>query len=289
MKKHFAIIVCLLLALTANAQLLWKISGNGSLKPSYIFGTHHLAPESFLDSVPGLQQALHQARKVYGEMDMQQATQPAQVMAMQKMLIAPPDSTLDKVLSPRAYNILDSLLTANNGMPLAILSKLTPAAVSAQLSVLMAKNCLPDDDESVPLDVAIQTIAREQNIAVSGLETMAEQAELLFGQPIAQQAAELEESLTAQSFNNENIVALTTAYLNQDFKTLEKLVSTEQMTAQQRERLLWRRNIRWAEDLSEPLKQGNLFIAVGAAHLTGPLSVIERLRKMGFDVTPVTE
>lgn len=37
-----------------QAQLLWKISGNGLSKPSYIIGTYHLAPASFADSIPGL-------------------------------------------------------------------------------------------------------------------------------------------------------------------------------------------------------------------------------------------
>ena len=30
----------------AQAQLLYKISGNGLTKPSYIVGTYHLAPAS---------------------------------------------------------------------------------------------------------------------------------------------------------------------------------------------------------------------------------------------------
>jgi hypothetical protein len=40
-----------------NAQLLYKISGNGLEKPSYIVGTYHLAPGNFADSIPGLKDA----------------------------------------------------------------------------------------------------------------------------------------------------------------------------------------------------------------------------------------
>ena len=43
-----------------QAQLLWKISGNGLSKPSYIIGTYHLAPASFADSIPGLKKAARQ-------------------------------------------------------------------------------------------------------------------------------------------------------------------------------------------------------------------------------------
>ena len=54
MKKILSILLFISLALNSNAQLLWKISGNGQEKPSYILGTHHLAPLSIKDSIAGL-------------------------------------------------------------------------------------------------------------------------------------------------------------------------------------------------------------------------------------------
>ena len=43
--------------LTANAQLLWKISGNGLENPSYVFGTHHMATKSICDNISGFEGA----------------------------------------------------------------------------------------------------------------------------------------------------------------------------------------------------------------------------------------
>lgn len=56
MKKILGILLFIGIALNANAQLLWKISGNGQEKASYILGTHHLAPLSIKDSIAGLPQ-----------------------------------------------------------------------------------------------------------------------------------------------------------------------------------------------------------------------------------------
>lgn len=71
MKKFLtSILLVALTAISSNAQLLWKISGNGLEKPSYLFGTHHVAPISVLDSVPGFNEALSSAEKVYGELIM---------------------------------------------------------------------------------------------------------------------------------------------------------------------------------------------------------------------------
>lgn len=54
MKKTLAIVVLLCITLGAQAQLLWKVSGNGLDRPSYVFGTHHLAPLSIKDSIASL-------------------------------------------------------------------------------------------------------------------------------------------------------------------------------------------------------------------------------------------
>ena len=45
--KRQVLFICV--AFSANAQLLWKVSGNGLNQPSYIIGTHHLAPFSIMD------------------------------------------------------------------------------------------------------------------------------------------------------------------------------------------------------------------------------------------------
>ena len=55
-----SIIVC-------NAQLLYRISHKNLEKPSYIVGTYHLAPASFVDSIPGANVALDEVDVVCGE------------------------------------------------------------------------------------------------------------------------------------------------------------------------------------------------------------------------------
>ncbi len=47
------------------------------------------------------------------------------------------------------------------------------------------------------------------------------------------------------------------------------------------------RNQRFIERLAEPIAEGGVFIAVGAAHLPGPTGLVELLREDGFKVTRV--
>lgn len=68
MKSFIGAIIFICVALSANAQLLWKVSGNGLSSPSYIMGTHHLAPLSIKDGITGLQKAMDETQQVYGEL-----------------------------------------------------------------------------------------------------------------------------------------------------------------------------------------------------------------------------
>ena len=53
MKKHIVITILLsFVVATAEAQLLYRISGGGLKEPSFMLGTVHNLPGSLLDSIP---------------------------------------------------------------------------------------------------------------------------------------------------------------------------------------------------------------------------------------------
>ena len=94
MKKTLAIVVLLCITLGAQAQLLWKVSGNGLDRPSYVFGTHHLAPLSIKDSIASLQQVIDRTEQVYGEIIMGDSISPEAVMVMQRARRYYPEKSL---------------------------------------------------------------------------------------------------------------------------------------------------------------------------------------------------
>ncbi len=67
MKKKLLLCLFLTLPLLGNAQLLWEISGNHLKQKSYLFGSHHLVPISFLDSIKGIYPAFNSCENVVGE------------------------------------------------------------------------------------------------------------------------------------------------------------------------------------------------------------------------------
>ena len=68
-KRISLILAVVMLALAGQAQLLWKVSGNGLGRPSYIFGTHHMAPSSMIDQIPGMETAIEGCDIVVGEIE----------------------------------------------------------------------------------------------------------------------------------------------------------------------------------------------------------------------------
>ena len=87
MKSFIGAVIFICVALSANAQLLWKVSSNGLSSPSYIMGTHHLAPLSVKDGITGLQKAMDETQQVYGELKMSDIQSPATIQKMQKMMM----------------------------------------------------------------------------------------------------------------------------------------------------------------------------------------------------------
>ena len=103
MKSFIGAVLFICVAFSANAQLLWKVSGNGLNQPSYIIGTHHLAPFSIMDSIAGLQKAMKETQQVYGELKMSEMQSPVTMQKMQQAMMIANDSTLSTLLSPEDF------------------------------------------------------------------------------------------------------------------------------------------------------------------------------------------
>ena len=63
-KTILTLMLCCGFFIAAQAQVLYRISGNGLARPSYIIGTHHLANVAFINSIPGVRTALDSTEQV---------------------------------------------------------------------------------------------------------------------------------------------------------------------------------------------------------------------------------
>lgn len=287
MKRILAIIALLLLGVqAANAQLLWKISGRGIEKPSYILGTHHAVPYTFCDTIPGLMKAFGEVRRVVGEFDMlkMDAMTPQQVQNMQKMMMMPADTTMASLFSDAQRDTLDAYLKNTLGANLQMLSAMKPMTIMVTVQQKMLVELIPDIASLTGIDKYMQTLAAEKGKQVGGLETMEYQLGLLYGSSLQDQADALMD-MVRRSNSKELLQELTAAYKTQNLDTLWKIFQ-DQMTQLEYDALVKTRNLNWLEEMKALLPTQSTLYVVGAGHLPGDAGMINLLRDAGYKVKP---
>lgn len=292
MKRFSAGLVMSLLALTSFAQegkpmntLLWKVSGNGLEKPSYLFGTIHMLckDDAFLGDK--LVDAIEKADKVYLELDMDNLFEMLGVMTKMKMR---GDTTLADLVTRDEYRKIKDYFTEKNSMlPFSVVETYKPMIASSLLMEAQFSAC----DEQVAMEQLIMNEAKKHGKSVMGLETFAYQMSIFDSIPYQVQAKELLKSISSEEKDSEGdkeFREMMTAYKEQDLERLGKLVSgTDNEMMQYQDLLLNNRNVNWVEKLKTLMPQNSLVVAVGAGHLPGEKGVISLLRKAGYKVTPV--
>ena len=288
MRRLFAIIAFMLLAAqSANAQLLWKISGRGIEKPSYILGTHHAVPFTYCDSIPGLMKAFEEVEFVIGEFDMVKMGEmtPAQMQNMQKMMMMPADTTLLSLFNVEEKELLDKYLKETVGAELQMFSAMKPMTIMVTVQNKILMDIIPDIASMTGMDKYMQTLAVSKGKSIGGLETMEYQMNLLYGCSLEEQADALLEM--AQNGNSKELMTeLTVAYKTQNLDVLWS-VFKDQMTNYEYDALVSERNRNWENQIMELLPvQSSLFV-VGSGHLPGEKGMINLLKKAGYKINPV--
>lgn len=287
----FLFILLVSLAAGSNAQVLYKVEGNGLGKPSYIFGTHHLASLSFLDSLPGVKDCFDATDQVVGEVVMTENPMTL-AMKMQQYMLAPADSTLSTLYDAATYTELNEKFKKYSpypGMDLSAFEPMRPMVITALVSVSLVKDALPDYKEGEQLDTYFQTLGKENNKKIIALETPEQQALLLYcSTPITKQAEELKELLDDPEAMSKSAAILNQSYYAQDLAKLLEMSKKEDANPEFMVKLLDDRNADWLTKLPGIMNEAPSFIAVGALHLTGDNGILEGLWKAGFTVTPVT-
>ena len=279
MKKVSIFAVLASLSLSMTAQLFWKVTGNGLERESYILGTMHDAPVSMIDEIPGLNDAIQNCDLAIGEVD--KNDQGPQIDMME--LMVPPDSTLDKLLSPEDYHIVEKVVNErleSTGVTLDQLLMFRPGliritAMDTDLSALS-----DSESEEMLFDIAILDRAAAAGHPTMGFETETEHVERLVKAPLKDQAR----WLLSMCKNYDNQEGLDDAYIRQDATVqFESRVTDEGY----RDFFVNQRNRNWAEKLDELMPEKSCLVCVGAAHLSGEKGLLQLLRDCGYTVEPV--
>lgn len=291
--RKLSVLLCLTFAvLSLQAQLLWKVTGGGAQSPSWLFGTHHVAPSTFIDSVAGLNEAINRAEQLYVEIENDSLADDAAQERITRRCIAPADSTIDKLLNSEEYDIVDKVLSDYMGVPgaLSMLNTLKPVALSVELQAMESAKYFPESEDA-QIDAAVQVRAISLGKPVYSLETVDGQLDLLFNVPLKEQAEDLVEVCRVDSLFFDYNRQLAEAYQAQNLDYLWELMNDDELGSndEQTERLIYSRNRVWAARLFSEMRRRSTLVCVGAGHLPGEQGLISLLRELGFTVEPVIQ
>lgn len=281
---------------TANAQLLYRVSGNGLEEPSYIIGTYHLAPASFVDDIRGAHEAMAAVEQVYGEVDTENLDRAQQLMLEAMML---PEGrriadlfTADEMSRINAYVREVMGVDLSNPFVAEQLGRMRPSVLAVQLLMLQYMKITPDFDATNLIDEYFQKEARKVGKRVGGFESVEFQMELLYGEKSDEE--ERDELLELVDNNAETFATMqemTEAYFSFDMKSIRSLTERElhngDMTLEEFKELITDRNRRWVEAMPEVMREAPTLFVVGAGHLPGNEGVIALLKEAGYKVKPV--
>lgn len=286
MKRTLVLLALLAGTFSSNAQLLWKVSGNGIKNPSFILGTHHVASSEICDMIGGFKSAYDAIEQVYGEVDMQKMNSAGTQIKVLSYSFMPKGQTLSSLYTEEQIKKLDEFLAPVLGAELKAFDKFKPVTVTSMVQMLMAQKLFPDFEAENAIDSYMQNKARKDKKAAKGLETIEFQLDILYNTPLEEQAKELLEMAEMGPKVEESIISLTRSYLAQDLEAMWNAM-LEDAEPGELDELVFKRNKNWIVQMKEIMPQTPTMFVVGAGHLPGDLGVLNLLKEAGYKVEPV--
>ena len=282
--RYVILFFTLFISLFSNAQeleksLLWKISGNGLKKHSYLFGTIHLTCDTSLDE--NTLNALEATEQLYLELDMDDKSIQMQMM---KLMMMKDGAKLSTLLSPEDFKILDEFLKKNLNMSAKMFDSFKPFMISSMLFPKML------DCKSQSVESELMKITKEQNEEIFGLEKAEDQMKVFDEISYQDQADELLKTVKDNlEKDKKEFQEMITIYQNKDIEGMLKMMSDSdnKITSENQDILLNDRNKNWIPIMVKTMKDKPTFFGVGAGHLAGEEGVIKLLRKKGYKVEAV--
>jgi uncharacterized protein YbaP (TraB family) len=266
--------------------LLWKVSGKGLKKTSWLFGTYHLMNDGFLNTIPQVAKSLKKADAVVGELEISPGVL-GELMPMMTL----PYGTLDSLLGPENTEKLKVVVQEKTGMPFLLLNKLKPMSVYVMIAAESSKKSSGTAAEKgVPMDAYFQQEAKRNKKPVLALETVKQQGDILFNSTSLERQVELLMTYVEKGDEgkDEESEKLIECYKTQQLNCLQNLMMESDFNAEENAELLNKRNLNWIQPLEDFMKNQSCFVAVGALHLTGESGLIKLLREKGYTVEPVS-
>ena len=260
----------------SNYDLLWRISGNGLTKPSYLFGTMHLQDDRAFNFNDSVLTKIIQCDAFAMEIHPDSVTR-----TVAQLLIEETDdnSTIESKMSQREFQYYDSLMKKNSGLSLSKFKTLK------QANYFMEHRSVKKDKATF-LDAWLYNVARENKKTILGLEDFRTQLKL-FQRHDSTELQQLKNYLSSNEGNkNQSLQTLFDLYYDGSVDNIYEFAKAGSSPRHFQEMII-DRNIDMTANIIVEIHRRSVFIAVGAAHLGWTPGIVTLLRQKGYTLTPV--
>jgi uncharacterized protein YbaP (TraB family) len=260
-----------------SKPFFYRVEKNG--KASHLLGTMHLGVDAEKRLPPFVWSAFAGARAFAMEANI---LDPSAIM----MMMRKDGKTLDAELGPEYWAKVEAAVGEKMAAGL-------KGMKAAALVSLLEMSALP---QTAPMDLVFFTRAKESDKQIVFLEELAQQAAVLekwmdvrilkYQLDHQDQGKKLTlDGLAAYERGDDAVLLQVTSAVDDWLEMGRTKAEFEEMM----DDVLYRRNAAWIAPLEKLLASGGAFVAVGAAHLIGPRSVVELLQAKGYQITRVEQ
>lgn len=261
--------------------LLWRISGKGLTRPSYLYGTIHLTDKNVFFLGDSVYNAIEKSEGFAAELDLnsigmeminrfikeeqeKKATEPAKVK---------------DVVSSEIWQRYKTSLAEKFGKKAETITVDDLEEIEAELEAEVFKT----GEMPTFLDAHLFGIAKKKGKWVGGIEEIDDQFEHI------DNFRDIEDKIQVALYDEEyyrgGLNWMINTYINQRLDSIDALMYREE--SGQKDYIMIKRNLKMARRMDSLSAIRSTFFAVGAAHLPGDSGVITLLRSKGFRVSPV--
>ena len=268
-----------------GSPAMWRVADEDTTL--YLFGTVHLLKPETEWRTEKFDTAFAEANRLITEID---TDSPEGLAAIQGLMVErgvlTDGSTLSDLLTDEQEVAVSEALESV-GVPLAAVDPLQPWFAGLNLSLMQIQQSGYSPTSGV--ETILTAEAKATGMSFGFLENAEQQLDALAGGSLEEQIEGLVFTAETLDLGTEILGALVDEWADGDLDGLGVIIADPSTIGgdEAYERLLVNRNANWVPQIQAMLETpGTSMIAVGAAHLAGPDSVVNMLKAEGLDVQP---
>lgn len=276
-------------------SLLWKISGNGLVEPSYILGINNLLDANLLDSIPGLEDSFNKTNQYVGEFIVLPEDKTLVNDSIYQSGIIALGSGYHNILSNDTYLNLDKALKSVYNESVEDVKNIHPSLLLSRYFLLLAYRTNPNNNLicEETMNESLQNRAVDKELNLISLETIDNRISFLFDSVSMKKNVDvLIEALDNVDQNVTFMKNFSSLYKKQSLSKIYDLyagnnANKPSLLFKKQLDLAREQNVEWVKELGPIMQKNSSFIAVGVVHLIGEDGLLSLLKKEGYTVEPI--